>query len=298
MPMISVVMPGKNVAKTLGATLDSLVAQTFKDFELIFVNDGSNDETAHVIESYMDRLTIKLVTHEENQGVARSINDGLFRADCDLVARLDADDLARPDRFEKQLAYMSANPSVDVCGTQMEVFSDDDPEHKTAYVLAHPTTHAAIKTAFVQRCAIAHPSVIARRALFESVGAYDPRYDFAEDYELWCRCALLGRQFGNIAEPLTRYRQHAGQVSKQKSQLQFTRDIAIKNNYLAGFLDGMHRGHLAEFLALSTQFASRDVAMAVLMDCTPAMLQLARRAPDVSEYDRIVAGSIKRHLGG
>lgn len=297
MPQVSVVMPGKNVARTLAATLDSLVAQSFQDFELVFVNDGSSDETEQVLGAYEGRLRLRVVTHPENLGVAQSINDGLAVAQGELIARLDADDLAMPERLAKQVAFMQAQPHIDVCGTQMEVFSDDDPQHRTAYVLSHPTQHAAIRTALIQRCALAHPSVMARRALFDQVGAYNPNFDFAEDYELWCRCAMLGRQFANLPEPLTRYRQHAGQVSKQKSQLQFTRDIAIKNLYLASHLDGRHKGHLAEFLSLSTQFASKDIAMAVLMDCTPAMLQLARRVADVDEYDRIVAGSLKRHLG-
>jgi glycosyltransferase involved in cell wall biosynthesis len=296
MPLISVVMPARNAAATLAATLDSLVAQTFKDFELVLVNDASSDDTPHIAESYCSRLSIRLVHHAENQGVAKSINEGLAQSDSIFVARLDADDLARADRLEKQLAFMTAHEAVDVCGSHMEVFSEEEGSQMASFVLAHPTSHAAITTAFVQRCAMAHPSVLARRRLFDEIGAYDPRFDFAEDYELWCRAALLGRQFANIAEPLTRYRRHGGQVSRQKAQLQFSRDIAIKRKYLTGWLDGGAQAHLAEFLSLSTQFASRDVALAVITESTPAMLQLGQRLPDQDEYARIVAGSIRRHL--
>jgi glycosyltransferase involved in cell wall biosynthesis len=202
MPLISVVMPARNAAATLAATLDSLVAQTFKDFELVLVNDASSDDTPHIAESYCSRLSIRLVHHAENQGVAKSINEGLAQSDSIFVARLDADDLARADRLEKQLAFMTAHEAVDVCGSHMEVFSEEEGSQMASFVLAHPTSHAAITTAFVQRCAMAHPSVLARRRLFDEIGAYDPRFDFAEDYELWCRAALLGRQLANIAEPL------------------------------------------------------------------------------------------------
>lgn len=294
MPLISVVMPARNASATLPATLDSLAQQTFSDFELVLVNDASTDETPHIAESYARRFPVRLVNNVENQGVAKSINLGLEQGDSEYVIRLDSDDLARADRFEKQVAFMAANPFVDVCGSHIEMFSDEDTQRS---VLAHPTSNAEIKTAFVQRCAIAHPSVIARRSFYESAGYYDPRYDFAEDYELWCRGALLGKQFANIPEPLTYYRRHAGQVSRQKAQLQFTRDIAIKNKYLGGWLDGFSPAHLAQFLSLSTQFPSKELAHAVLVESTAAMLHLGKRIPHEGEYARIVAGSIQRHLG-
>ncbi|HET8871228.1 MAG TPA: glycosyltransferase [Aquabacterium sp.] len=294
MPLMSVVMPARNAKATLAATLDSLVQQSCKDFEVILVDDASTDETPMLAEAYSDRLSIRVISNRENQGVAKSINIGLSQGDSEFVVRLDSDDLARPDRLQKQLDFMRAQPQIDVCGSHVEIFSDEDAQRQ---VLAHPTSNAGIKTAFVQRCAIAHPSVMARRSFYDSVGTYDPRFDFAEDYELWCRGALLGKQFANIPETLTYYRRHAGQVSKQKAQLQFSRDLAIKNKYLAGWLDGVPAQHLAEFLSLSTQFPTKQLAHAVLVQCTAAMLHLARRMPDEAEYANIVAGSIYRHLG-
>jgi glycosyltransferase involved in cell wall biosynthesis len=294
MPKISVVMPTRNAAGTLAASLDSLVAQSFKDFEVVLVNDASTDDTLQIAEGYRNRLLLKIVSVEENQGVAKSINMGLTHTDSEYVARLDSDDIARPDRLDKQIAFMETYASVDVCGSDMEVFSDQDANR---YLLAHPTGNLEIKTAFVQRCAIAHPSVLARRSFFDSVGQYDPRFDFAEDYELWCRASLLGTQFANISEPLTYYRRHGGQVTLQKAQLQFERDIAIKKKYLIGLLDGAPSGHLAEFLSLQAQFPSKEVATAVLVDCTPALLHLGKRVPHEAEFGRIVSSSIRRHLG-
>lgn len=294
MPRVSVVMPARNAAATLQATLDSLVAQTFRDFELVLIDDGSSDATPQLAESCARQFPVRVITHVENQGVARSINAGIQASGADLIARLDADDLARPDRLAVQVAYMDGHPNVDVCGSHIEMFSDEDAERS---VLAHPVGNSAIKTAFVQRCAIAHPSAMIRRSFYDSVGLYDDRFDFAEDYELWTRGALLGKQFANIPDTLTYYRRHANQVSKQKAQLQNTRDMAIKNRYLSAWLDGFPPAYLAQFLSLTTQFPTRELAHAVLVQSTAAMLQLGRRIPDPVEYANIVAISIHRHLG-
>lgn len=294
MPLISVVMPARNAAATLAESLESLATQSFKDFELVLVNDGSSDETVAIAESFAARLNLRLVHHESSHGVARSINDGLAQSDSEFVARLDSDDLAQPERLARQLEFLRANPQVGVCGTHVLVFSR---EHEQSFVLNHPTGSASIRTALVQRCAIAHPSVMLRRQVFELAGTYDVRFDFAEDYELWCRASLLGVQFANIAEPLTHYRKHAGQVSQQKAQLQYERDMAIKTRYMTAWLQGEAPGLLPQFLALQTRFPNREMALAVLQQCGMAMTKLARAVPDAEELGRIMTGSLLRHLG-
>jgi glycosyltransferase involved in cell wall biosynthesis len=294
MPLISVVMPARNAAATVAESLDSLVQQSFADFELVLVNDGSSDDTAAIAERYASQLNLRLLHHEASQGVARSINDGLAASDSEFVARLDADDLAQPLRLQRQLDFLRAQTQVGVCGSDMLVFSQ---EQEQRFVLAHPTANAAIRTALVQRCAIAHPSVMCRRQIFELAGPYDERFDFAEDYELWCRASLLGVQFANIAEPLTHYRKHAGQVSRQKAQLQYERDMAIKARYMGAWLQGEPPGLLPQFLALQTRFPSREIALAVLQQSGMAMTQLARAVPDGQEFARIMTGSLLRHLG-
>lgn len=294
MPLISVVMPARNAAATLAESLDSLVQQSFGDFELVLVNDGSSDDTAAIAERYALRLNLRLIHHPSSQGVARSINDGLAASDSEFVARLDADDLAQPQRLQRQLDFLRAQTQVGICGSDMLVFSQE-PEQR--FVLAHPGANAAIRTALVQRCAIAHPSVMCRRQIFELAGTYDERFDFAEDYELWCRASLLGVQFANIAEPLTHYRKHAGQVSRQKAQLQYERDMAIKARYIGAWLQGEPPGLLPQFLALQTRFPSREIALAVLQQSGMAMTRLARVVPDGEEYGRIMTGSLIRHLG-
>lgn len=296
MPFISVVIPAKNAEATLADTLGSLAMQSFRDFEVVLVNDGSTDKTADIAASFADRLAIKVVTHEESKGVAESINDGLNASDSDYVARLDADDMAAPQRLERQIAFLRCHPDIDVCGSHMQIFSIENGERVDHHVLAHPTESAEIRTALLQRCAIAHPSVLVRRSFFDRFGQYDPRFDFAEDYELWCRASLLGAQFANIPQVLTHYRRHANQVSSQKAQLQYERDIAIKARYMASWLQGENPGLLPQFIALQTQFRSRDIALSVLQQCGPTMTLLARSVPHNDEYARIVTGTLMRHF--
>lgn len=294
MPLISVVMPAKNAEATLAESLESLANQTFRDFELVLVNDGSTDATPAIAESFANRMAVRVVHHEASKGVAQSINDGLAASDSEFVLRLDADDLAMPERMAKQLAYLQEHAHIGVCGSHMVMFSAGSDERQ---VLAHPTHSAAIRTALLQRCALSHPSLMIRRSVFELAGHYDVRFDFAEDFELWCRASLLGVQFANLPEPLTWYRKHAGQVSHQKAQLQFERDQAIKQRYHAAFLQGEAPGLLPQFLSLQTRYPSREVALMALQHVGPTMTRMARHVPDVDEYGQIVTGSLLRHLG-
>ena len=293
MPLISVVIPAKNAEITLAESLESLANQTFRDFEVVLIDDGSSDSTFEIATSFNKRINIRILRHEESKGVAQSINAGICATDSEFIARLDADDLAQPLRLEKQLQLLQALPHIGVCGSHMIVFTADEHER---YVLAHPTANNAIRTALLQRCAISHPSVMIRRTVFDLIGLYDVRFDFAEDYELWCRASLLGIQFANLAEPLTCYRKHQGQVSRQKSQLQFERDMVIKNRYMSAFLNGEDPGLLPQFLALQTQYPNRSVAIAALNHCGPTMTRLARYVPDADEYAQIVTRSLIRHL--
>lgn len=296
MPLISVVMPARNADATLREALDSLVAQTLSDFELVLVNDGSSDATLMLAEEYRGRLPLRVLSHVRSLGVAQSINDGLAASDSEFVARLDADDLAHPVRLERQLAFLRDNPNVGVCGSHMQVFSVENGLRDDRHVLAHPLGSAEIRTALVQRCAVSHPSVVCRRQVFELAGVYDPRFDFAEDYELWCRASLLGVQFANVPEVLTSYRKHAGQISNTKAQLQYERDIAIKNRYMSAFLQGEAAGLLPHLLSLQTQFPSRELALAAFHQCGSAVVKLGRAVPDADEYARILTGSLTRHL--
>lgn len=296
MPAITVLIPARNAAATLGETLDSLVAQTFQDFDVLLVDDASTDATPALAQAYGDRLALRVLSLAENAGVAGALNQGLARIDSPYVARLDADDLALPTRLARQHAFLQEHPDIDVCSSAMVLFhpAGGPPPQ----VLTKPAGDAAIKTALVQYCALSHPACMLRRGFFEAVGLFDPQLDFAEDYDLWCRGALQGRRYANLPDVLTRYRQHAGQVGQQKRQLQYERDLQIKRRYIAGLLGEAGAGHLPEIFHLLSVFASREVAAEVISQSMPQILRLGRRVADPALYDSLVAQCVARHLRG
>lgn len=296
MPLISVVIPALNAAPTLGDTLQSLAGQSLRDFEVVLVDDGSTDATAELAARFEGALRLRRIAHDSPQGVARSLNDGLKASDSEFIARLDADDLAHPERLRLQLEFLQAHAGVQVCGTQLVVFDHDRGLQDPLGLLSHPATDAAIRTAFIQRCAIAHPSVMARRSLFDWVGPYDPEFDFAEDYELWCRASLAGATFANLELPLTYYRKHAKQVSQSRAQQQWGHDLAIKHRYMRAFLRGGEPGRLPEFLALQTRYPDVGTAVAAYRECAARLVELAAHVPDATEYAAFSSAAIARHL--
>jgi glycosyltransferase involved in cell wall biosynthesis len=233
----------------------------------------------------------------ENAGVAGALNQGLAQIGNRYVCRLDADDIALPTRLEKQLAYLESHPDIDVCSTWMEVFYPP-LDGRASHVLVKPEADASIKTALIQYCALSHPACMLRRSFFDDVGVFDTRLDFAEDYDLWCRGALLGKRYANLQQVLTRYRQHANQVGQQRRQLQYERDLQVKRKYIAALLGGASAGHLPEFFHLLSAFTSRDVALQVIEQSMPLLLRLGRHVGDETLYGEIVSQCMGRHLRG
>jgi glycosyltransferase involved in cell wall biosynthesis len=295
MPAITVLIPARNAEATLAETLESLVAQTLRDFDVLLVDDASTDGTRAIAERYAQRLALRVLTLPDNTGVAGALNQGLAQIGSPYVARIDADDLALPTRLAQQHAYLQEHPDIDVCSTAVELFypAGGPPSQ----ILAKPADDAAIKTALVQYCALSHPACLVRRKFFDTVGQFDTLMDYAEDYDLWCRGALLGKRYANLPEPLTRYRQHAGQVGQQKRQLQYERDLQVKRRYIAGLLGEASAGYLPEFFHLLSAFTSHEVAVQVISQSMPLLLRLGRRVGDTALYDSIVAQCMARHLG-
>jgi glycosyltransferase involved in cell wall biosynthesis len=296
-PQVSVVIPARNASATLKMTMESLRAQSFQDFDVVVVDDGSTDGTGELAASYGRYLDVQVLCHESSQGVARALNAGIAASRAPLIARLDADDLARQDRLAVQTAFMASHPRIDICGSDMAMFSGGEGTAVQAEMLSHPMAHADIQAGMVQRNTLAHPSLLIRRGFFDEVGGYDDRFESAEDYELWTRGILFGKQYANIREPLTYYRLHAGQVTRSRAQLQREQDLAIKKKYLTGLLDGTPQAHAAEFLSSLCRFASKDMALNAFHASLPAILKLAERLPGKQEYARIVQESVAVHLG-
>lgn len=211
MPKISVIMPAYNAETYIKEAIDSILAQTFRNFEFIILNDCSADRTEEIILSYRDERIVYL-KNERNMGVAATLNKGLAVAKGDYIARMDADDISLPQRFQKQVEYLDAHPDVAVLGTNTETFNENGPVC-TGWSATDP---AQMKVDLLFSCGLAHPSVMMRRAVILELGGYDLAFEGMEDYELWCRAAEK-HGVTTLAQVLFRYRVHSAQVTKNPS---------------------------------------------------------------------------------
>lgn len=216
-------MPVRDGARYLGASLDSLLRQSFADFELIVVDDGSADGTAEIVRSRRDSRIARL-RNETPIGLAKSLNRALDVARGEFIARMDADDVAEPERLERQLAFLAANPDIGILGTACRLI---DERSVVGAEVAMPTSDLAIRWRALTGNPFLHPTVMLRRAVLEQGRLrYDESVATAQDYELWVR--LLDRTRGaNLEEPLLSRRVHANSVSWAKSAEQSESHVRI-----------------------------------------------------------------------
>lgn len=208
-PLVTVLMPMYNSEKYILAAVNSILNQTFSNFEFIIIDDASTDNSVEIIKSYKDPR-IKLIVKPQNTGYTNSLNMGLKLATGKYIARMDSDDICVLNRFEKQVAFMESNKDVAVCGSWFTCIGTNE-------IIKHPVTHDAIKVAMLNYCAIGHPTVLMRKDFFkEQQLVYNTEMEPAEDYDLWCRTLSIGK-LANLPEVLLYYRLHTQQVSNIKN---------------------------------------------------------------------------------
>ena len=205
-PVISVIMACYNEERHLGKAVDSILNQTFSDFEFIIVNDCSTDTTLKILESYKDPR-IKIFSNDENGGLAYSLNVGIDKALGKYIARMDADDISLPTRLEEQFNIMEKYPDIGLCGTYAEFFGKADGIRK------HDSASDLLKCKLLFSSQFCHPTVMFKTdVLKKNKIEYHVDYKQAQDYELWVRL-IPYCDFYTIEKPLVKYRVHQGQVS-------------------------------------------------------------------------------------
>lgn len=228
-PEISVIMPVYNAESYLSETIESILNQTYTDFELLVLNDKSTDGSKEIIEKYKAKDSrIVLIDKEINVGPANLRNEGFELAKAPFVALMDADDIALPTRFEKQVTYLKNHPDVGVCGTWMTYFGG-----KKNKAIRHAETHDAIKVSFLYSCAIGNPTVMLRKESLNGL-RFENEFVPVEDYDLWSRL-LPKTKFHNIPESLLQYRLHPNNISKTKIENVNRSVKKVKINQLGGF---------------------------------------------------------------
>ncbi len=211
-PLITVLMPVYNCENYIFEAVESILKQTYHNFELIIIDDCSTDNTIAKIKEFTDDR-IHLIQKEKNSGHTNSLNFGLQIAKGKYIARMDGDDISLPMRFEKQVSFLEANEDVVLCGTQYKVIG-------TEKVCNHPLSHDEIKVKLLLGSYIAHPTVMFKKEFFDNHNlSYNSEMEPAEDYDLWSRVVFLGR-VANLKEVLLHYRVHEQQMSKVKNEKQ------------------------------------------------------------------------------
>jgi glycosyltransferase involved in cell wall biosynthesis len=198
---ISVVMPVYNEQNFLKASIESILNQTFIDFEFIIIDDGSTDDSVRVIESYTDSR-IRFYKSEK-KGIVKQLNYSVSIAKAPIIARMDADDIAELNRFEEQINYLDHHPEVQVVGSNVVLMNE---KGKVVSNKDYPQNHKEIEFMMPIESAICHPAVMIRKEIFEKFGFYTESYDYAEDYELFLNLLIAGCKFYNIQKVLLKYR--------------------------------------------------------------------------------------------
>jgi glycosyltransferase involved in cell wall biosynthesis len=207
-PLVSVILPVYNAETYIAEAIESILTQSYKNLELILINDGSTDRSLDIMQSYAD-IRIQIISRE-NRGLVASLNEGIMKAKGKYIARMDADDISLPKRFEEQVAFLEMYPEVGLCGTAVIIFGDKIK----GKIWRLPQSDNRIKSELLFSSALAHPTVMMRRELIEKYGLfYDPAFQHAEDFELWTRFAEY-TDIANLPEPLLKYRVLENSVSR------------------------------------------------------------------------------------
>jgi glycosyltransferase involved in cell wall biosynthesis len=283
-PVISVIFSVFNGALYLKEAVESILNQTFEDFEFIIVDDGSTDATPKILDMFTDSRIIRL-HNEKNLGLVKSLNKALAVARGELIARMDADDISNPERFQKQLVYLKQHPEVGVLGTAM---AQVDEQGRSISVLILPLQHELILWQTIFGCAIFHATVMMRRRELVAVGGYDVNFLHTEDIELWSR--LLGRtKFANLPEVLYTRRLHPRSIISTQSASQYRNGMIVRQRLLKSILGYDVSTKIMDWLLKYDHPLSRDqqvIIVNLLLELYDKIIQANLRSTDIAKTMR------------
>lgn len=225
---VSVLMPAYNAEKYIAEAIESILNQTFKDFELIIINDCSTDETWNLIQKYskLDNR-IKSFQNTSNLKLSKTLNRGIDLANGKYIARMDADDVSMPERLQKQFDYMEQHPDVGIIGSTMEIMNADG---KIIGKRRYGLIDAQIRRNMYRYSPFCHPAIMIRKSILELAGKYDERWNPAEDYELYFRIGKYSK-FANLEDSLLRYRILLKSMTMGLTNKMYWKTVEIRRKY-------------------------------------------------------------------
>jgi glycosyltransferase involved in cell wall biosynthesis len=284
-PTVTVLMPVRNGEKFVHSAIQSILDQTFYDFEFIVINDGSEDRTLEILSGYA-RVDERLIVIEDckDTGIANCLNLGLSLARGCYIARMDADDISRKNRLRLQVDRFGQDQDLVLCGTNAVYFAEN---RRLLRATNFPLADRDIRMVGLFENPFAHPTVMIRKDTVSAIGGYDPTYDTSQDYELWVRMLDEGR-VANLPECLVEIRRHPHSVSSQRKERQRENTAVIQTNYvnLSLRLNNWPVEN-AECIGRNL-FLSKKSDLGATSDCKEAMrhaLSLLRRFEELYPYD-------------
>ncbi len=247
-PKISVIMSVYNGMPFLKEAAESILKQTYKNFEFIIVDDASTDVSWEYLKSLRDER-IKLIKNKKNLGLAASLNKALQRAQGDFIARMDADDVSKPERLATQMDFMKKNPQVDICGSFVEVI---DEGGKNIGKIKKPTTDQEIKKELFWLIPLLHPTWFAKKEVFRKLKGYDETWDYVEDFEFLIRAKDY--KMANIPEHLLLFRSQKERRSQRaiekiyENSLKLRKKIFKEQKLGIGYLPILLRSYISTYL--------------------------------------------------
>ena len=221
-PQVSVIVPVYNREKYVGEAISSILAQSFTNFELLLIDDGSVDNSMEIMRSYKDPR-VRLVRNEQNLGIPKTRNKGLQLARGDYIAILDSDNIALPDRLAKQVAFLDHYQDYALVGSGATLM--DEKGHFLKKTKERFVSSGEVKSHLLFRCWLHHSSVMARKAVLQIYG-YREQFVVCSDFDLFARLARKYK-IGHLPEPLVRLRVHPGSITREQVQLTKDKDLEI-----------------------------------------------------------------------
>lgn len=219
-PKVSVLMSVYNGTQYLREAMDSILAQTFADFEFLIVDDCSTDNSPAILKEYADKDSrVRVITNEFNLGLTKNLNKMISESRGEYLARFDCDDVSLPDRFKDQVAYLNEHAQCGMVSLWADVI---DGQGQYVRTIKYPTTNSELQKALIRYNPFFHPGLMMRKSAVLDVGPYDATWRFAQDYELYFRIAKK-YELGNVPRVLLKYRETGGSItgSKNKQQIGF-----------------------------------------------------------------------------
>jgi len=243
-------MPVRDGERFVTEAIQSILKQTFQDFEFIIVDDGSSDGTRNILERFHQKDRRIIIYHQEKLGFTEALNRACALAQGKYIARMDSDDISLPERLRRQVELLDADPGCKVCGSWIRTVG-----YAKGQVVRYPTTSERVRSQLLFDCCLAHPSVMMRRDLFADCGLnYDGDFREASDYRLWVEVTKFGTLM-NIPEVLLLYRKHPLQVSEQDRQQQQRLAQQVRLLQLERLSVSLEPGEFELHTALSTDLS-------------------------------------------